>query len=79
MSRMTASEITGTTFDQCGLRDGFKIVEEYVQAGELGVAFDHLLYMVTETDISLTSSSVLFLEQTAVTFGLPTPRIHVAR
>jgi hypothetical protein len=77
LGRMTPSEITGTKFDQLGLRDGLKIVEEYLRDGELGVAFDHLLYMVIETDISLTSSSVLFLEQTAAAFGLPAPRVPV--
>lgn len=79
LGRMTPSEIEGTGFDQDGLRDGFKIVEDYIRVGEFGVAFDHLLYMVVETDISLTSSSVLFVERTAAALGLPAPRIPIAR
>ena len=78
LARVTPSEIEGTKFDQVGLRDGLKIVEDYLRDGEFGVAFDHLLYMVIETDISLTSSSVLFVEQTAAALGLPAPRVPVA-
>jgi hypothetical protein len=70
MASMTASEIKGSKFDQAGLRNGLEIVEGYVRAGEFGVAFDHLRYMVKETDIPLSSTSVRFLEETAVALGL---------
>lgn len=76
LARMTRSEIEGTRFDQAGLRDGFKIVEDYLRVGELGVAFDHLLYMVIETDLTLAASSVLVIEQTAAELGLPAPRVQ---
>lgn len=71
-------EIEGTEFDQAGLRDGLEIVGDFIRAGEFGVAFEHVLYMVSETHVSLTSSSVLFLERTAAALGLPAPRIPVA-
>ena len=41
------------------------IFGDSIRAGEFGVAFEHLLYMVTETDLSLTSPSALFVERTA--------------
>ena len=78
LARMTAAEIEGTGFDQSGLRDGLEIVEDCVREGEIGVAFDHLLYMVVETGISLPASSVRFLEETAAVFGLPAPSVPVA-
>jgi hypothetical protein len=68
---MTASEIAGTRSDQSGLRDGLAIVEDYLRAGEFGVAFDHLLYMVVETEIALSPAAVRFLEDTAAALGLP--------
>jgi hypothetical protein len=43
----------GSSLDQCGLRDGLAIVRDLLRRGEYGVAFDHLLYMVTELDLAL--------------------------
>ena len=71
---MATSEIAGTRFDQLGLRDGLKIVEDYLRAGEFGVAFDHVLYMVVETEIALSAAAVRFLEDTAAALGRPAPR-----
>jgi hypothetical protein len=70
MASMTASEIKGSRFDQGGLRDGLEIIEHFVRVGEFGVAFDHVRYMVTETEIPLSSTSARFLEETAVALGL---------
>jgi hypothetical protein len=78
IARMTASEIEGSRFDQLGLRDGLTIIEDYVRSGELGVAFDHLLYMVLETEIAMSSTSVDFLKETAAAFGLAPPRVSIA-
>lgn len=75
---MTASEIEGTGFDQAGMGNGLETIEEYVREGELGVAFDHLYYMVAETGIPLSSASVQFMEETAAAFGRPAPRVPVA-
>jgi hypothetical protein len=78
LAHMTDAEIEGTGFDQSGIRDGLEIIEDCVREGEIGVAFDHLLYMVVETGISLPSASVRFLEETAAAFGLPAPSVPVA-
>jgi len=39
--------------DQLGLQDGLNIIHEYTAVGELGVALEHILYMVHETGIKL--------------------------
>jgi hypothetical protein len=78
IARMTTSEIPGTRFDQAGLRDGLEIVEDYLREGEFGVAFDHLLYMVVETEIALSPAGIRFLEDTAAALGLPAPRFPQA-
>jgi hypothetical protein len=72
---MTTSEIAGTGFDQLGLRDGLEIVEKYLHAGEFGVAFHHLRYMVVETEVALSPAAVRFLEDTAAALGLPARRL----
>lgn len=46
-----------------------------MRVGELGVAFDHLRYLVAETEIRLSSTSVRFLEETAAALGLPALRV----
>jgi len=38
-----------------GLRDGKAVVLYYLEHGEAGVAFEHLVYMVRETRIELTN------------------------
>lgn len=75
-SRLTESEIKGTGFDQAGLRDGFTIVEDFVRHGEMGIAIEHLMYMVEETGITLTSASATALEELAASMGLRAPRIQ---
>jgi len=78
LARMTSSEIEGSGFDQAGLRDGAAIVADFVHVGEFGLALEHVLYMVTETGVTLTSSSAFFLERTAATLGFSHPPIMVA-
>jgi len=36
-----------------GLKDGREIVTDYLDHNELGIAFEHLLYMVTEMDLQI--------------------------
>ena len=46
-----------SALDQLGLRDGFEIVDDFLKRGEIGLAFDHLLYMVFETSLELSFES----------------------
>ena len=52
----------GSALEQAGLRNGNEIIEEYLRHGELGLAVDHLRYMVEETEIELKESSILALD-----------------
>src|SRR5690242_763760 len=78
-AHMAASEIKGSRFDQAGLRDGLETVERFLRAGELGIAFEHVCYMVEETEIPLSSTAARFLEETAAALGLRIPRVIVDR
>ncbi|WP_152612652.1 hypothetical protein [Leisingera sp. ANG-M7] len=48
---------TGSSLDQVNLLGGNRIVYDYLEHGELRVAFEHLEYMIDETGISLDASS----------------------
>ena len=39
--------------DQAGLVDGSSIVIDYIEHGELGLAFDHVIYMIVEPPIRI--------------------------
>jgi hypothetical protein len=41
----------GSPLDQAGLQDGAHIVRDYLHHGEWGIAFEHLMYMITELDL----------------------------
>jgi len=61
----------GSALDQYGLRDGEEIILDYLRHNEWGVAFEHLIYMITETDIELTVSAYEQLVQAGEMMGLP--------
>ena len=46
------------TFTQEGIIDGLSIVKDYIKEGEIGMAIEHLLYMVHESDISYPNESL---------------------
>lgn len=43
----------GSNLDQLGLRDGKSIVEDFLNHNEPGLALEHLVYMIEETDMVL--------------------------
>lgn len=43
-------------FESLGIKDGEKIIQEYVQNNEVGLACDHLEYIISECDIVLSKS-----------------------
>lgn len=59
-----------SALDQLGLRDGKEIIEDLMAHGENGVAFEHLLYMLIETGISLSPESMAGVESVARMFGM---------
>lgn len=61
---------TGSALDQAGLRDGIAIVEDYLSHGEAGVALEHLLYMINESQLALSAQSRTDVAQVASSLGL---------
>jgi hypothetical protein len=61
----------GSALDQSGLRDGLEIIRDYLQHGEAGVAFEHLLYMLTELDLVLPADVYALIEQAGNQMGYP--------
>lgn len=55
-AKVNGSPVPGTALDQVNLIGGDNVVYDYLEHGELGVAFDHLSYMIDETGIELTLS-----------------------
>ena len=58
---------------QEGLRNGLDIVKDYLAHNELGVAFEHLLYMIEETGVALDKKYQTRLAELAKTLGKPRP------
>ncbi len=54
-----------STFDQVGLLGGRTIALEYLQYGEVGLALEHLLYMIHEADIGFPRERVVQLHAMA--------------
>ena len=46
----------GSDLDQLGLKNGEKIIDDFISYGEAGVAFDHLSYMINDLELELNSS-----------------------
>jgi hypothetical protein len=49
--------------DQLGLADGAAIVEDYLAVGESGLALDHLIYMVHEPDLPISTDTFEFIAE----------------
>ncbi|WP_299611290.1 hypothetical protein [uncultured Aquimarina sp.] len=45
----------GFETDSCGIKDGNEIITEYLTKNELGLAYEHLEYVISETELSLNS------------------------
>lgn len=55
----------GSALDQVGLKDGLLVVRDYLQHGELGVALDHVLYVIRELDLAIPADIYAVLSRTA--------------
>jgi hypothetical protein len=63
-------------FSQVGLLDGRDTVFNYLSHNELGVALEHLLYMIHESDIAFDMKQVIRLHKIAELFHV---RNHYTR
>ena len=51
LNALHAEQPDNETFDQEGMLNGSQFIQEYLDQGEFGVAIEHLLYMIYESDI----------------------------
>jgi len=61
------------TFEQTGILDGREIIQDYVEHNEWGVAFEHLLYMIHESEIAFPSEELDELHAIASRNGIENP------
>jgi hypothetical protein len=53
------------TFEQQGILNGLPIITDFIDEGEIGLAIEHLLYMVYESDISFPTENIQELNNLA--------------
>lgn len=66
----------GSALDQVFLLNGRDVVEGYLTHGEPGLAFDHLLYMIREPGLVISSGTQRHLLEAACALGLPDSRLE---
>jgi hypothetical protein len=59
-----------SALDQAGLKDGAEMVVDYLTHGERGLALEHLIYMVRETDLPISRRTYGCMERAANQMGL---------
>ena len=52
----------GSALDQHGLGNGAEVVRSFIQQNELGLALEHLCYMVNEADLAVSSDTYASLK-----------------
>jgi hypothetical protein len=57
--------VPGSALDHAGLRDGLRLVRDYLEHGEPGVALDHALYMLRELDLTIPAETHVALGRAA--------------
>ena len=58
------------TFEQAGILNGREIIQEYLDYNEWGVALEHLLYMIHESEIDFPKNALEELHSIAKSHGL---------
>ena len=61
---------TGSALDQIGLKDGKEIVLDYLNHKEAGIALEHLMYMINETDLPISAEIAQKLKKTALEMNM---------
>lgn len=64
------SDPGNVTFEQVGILDGREVVVDFINHGECGLALDHLLYMIHESDIRFPRETLLELHDIARSCGM---------
>lgn len=69
----------GSSLDQLSLLDGDQVVNDYIEHGEPGLAFDHLLYMVEEPPLRISHPAFEHLRAAALALGVQPSRLDHVR
>jgi hypothetical protein len=69
----------GSALDQLSLLDGDEVVQDYIEHGEVGLAFDHLLYMVEEPPLPVSHSAREHIRAAAAALRVPPSRLDFLR
>jgi hypothetical protein len=70
ITELYASNPNDETFDQLGILDGHSIVASYLEHDEWGLAIEHVLYMVHESNIDFPDAEVKALHALAERVGI---------
>ena len=57
------SRIESTEIDSAGIMDCEKIISEFLEQNEFGCAFEHLTYIISETETNLTTEQTNRIKQ----------------
>lgn len=68
--RVNNKPSSGSALDQAGLKDGKEIVEDYLSHGEAGIALEHIVYMIAETEINISPETKRKIIYCAQKFGV---------
>jgi len=61
----TSIVVPGSALDQSGLKDGLPLIREYLQHGEFGIAFEHVLYMIRELALPIPTETYAVMKRVA--------------
>jgi len=73
INELFSREPDNKTFEQEGMLNGSKIVQEYLDEGEYGIAVEHLLYIVYESDVVSPNEIIEQLTELAQRFKINNP------
>ena len=71
-TKVNYNPLPGSNLDQAGLKGGKEIVMDYLNHGELGIALEHLIYMVEETDVRVQKETMKKIIKASKELGIET-------
>ena len=66
----------GSPLNQLGMRNGFEIISEFNSEGAYEIAFEHILYMIQETNIMLGKSASELIIELSERMNIPVEHIQ---
>ncbi|GAB5520685.1 MAG: hypothetical protein RhofKO_29360 [Rhodothermales bacterium] len=69
LAAVSGNPVAGSGLDQAGLQDGQSIIRDFLEHNELGLAFDHVIYMIEEAELALSNRAREELRYIKEVFG----------